>query len=35
MMMHELATNATKYGAFSRARGRVAVRWEVVSGYGS
>jgi PAS domain S-box-containing protein len=34
MMMHELATNAAKYGAFSRARGRVAVRWEVVSGCG-
>ena len=29
LAIHELATNATKYGAFSRAAGRLAVAWEV------
>lgn len=29
LAIHELATNATKYGAFSRASGRLAVTWKV------
>ena len=29
LAIHELATNATKYGAFSRAGGRLEVGWEV------
>jgi two-component sensor histidine kinase len=29
MAVHELATNAVKYGAFSRRAGRVAVRWSL------
>lgn len=29
LAIHELATNATKYGAFSRESGRVNVRWNV------
>lgn len=29
LAIHELATNATKYGAFSRASGRLDVRWRV------
>lgn len=29
LAIHELATNATKYGAFSRAGGRVHIHWDV------
>ena len=32
LAMHELATNAVKYGALSCATGRVAVRWSLVEG---
>ncbi|WP_238206012.1 sensor histidine kinase [Methylobacterium marchantiae] len=32
LMMHELATNAAKYGALSRSDGRVTVEWSVVPG---
>ncbi|MGU3538757.1 HWE histidine kinase domain-containing protein [Methylobacterium sp. A54F] len=32
MAIHELTTNAAKYGALSNRTGRVAVRWEVVPG---
>jgi two-component sensor histidine kinase len=30
MAFHELATNATKYGALSNAAGRIAIAWQVV-----
>ena len=32
MIFHELTTNALKYGALSRSRGKVEVRWEQVEG---
>lgn len=35
LAIHELATNATKYGAFSRASGRLAVGWEIKEREGS
>jgi two-component system, chemotaxis family, CheB/CheR fusion protein len=32
LVFHELATNATKYGALSKAKGRIAVTWTVKKG---
>jgi two-component system, chemotaxis family, sensor kinase Cph1 len=35
LALHELATNASKYGALSRATGRIAVGWKVTAGAGA
>ena len=32
LALHELATNATKYGAMSQSGGRVSVKWDVLNG---
>lgn len=31
MILHELVSNATKYGAFSTPGGRIVIRWEIVA----
>jgi two-component system CheB/CheR fusion protein len=35
LVIHELATNAVKYGALSQSRAKIRVAWEIESGFGS
>lgn len=35
LCLHELATNASKYGALSSRNGRVEIRWQIVPGQGA
>src|SRR3984885_13326707 len=35
LVIHELATNAVKYGALFQSRAKIRVAWEIESGFGS